>query len=186
MAQNVLEKPTTNRSKNQYLSVQWLGLTYHPGGGSVRMRDKYPLRLDPKANFVINIGAVVNYDVELSKRFFVRGSVAAYMDCAWQKAMYANICFRLGTRRWGRHNLNFGMGPALTMREDWGKFETYKRGDDIFGNRLWQGWQYRIIPYAADIEYMYQLNDRIQIQYSVIPGVPTVVTSRIGVRFKLS
>ena len=179
-----------NESKGQttrphYLSIQWLGMTYHPGGGSVFMRDNYPMKLDPKAYLVFNLGAAASYDVDLSKRFFLRSQVGAFMDCAWQKSAYVHVGLHLNVIKWGRSSINGGLGPMFLVREDWGKFERYRRGDDFFGDRVKNGWQYRFFPVGGELEYLYQVNNKVQFQYSVIPGYPAVITSKIGVRIKL-
>ena len=171
--------------RHQYLSVQWFGITYHPGGGSVFMRDNYPLKLDKEAYFVLNLGAAVSYDRDLSKRFFIRAQVGAFMDCAWQKSAYIHAALHFTGLKWGKHSINAGLGPMFLVREDWGKFERYRRGDDFFGDRVKNGWQYRFFPVGGEVEYLYQVNNKVQFQYSVIPGYPAVITSKIGVRIKL-
>lgn len=72
------------------------------------------------------------------------------------------------------------------VREDWGKFERYRRGDDFFGDRVTKdGWQYRFFPVGGEVEYLFQINKKIQFQYSVVPGYPAVITSKFGLRIKL-
>jgi hypothetical protein len=181
-AQNEL-KPITSRP--HYLSIQWFGVTYHPGGGSVFMRDNYPLRLDPKAYFVLNVGAAVSYDKDLSKRFFLRSQAGFLMDCAWQKSAYVHVGLHFNAFTRGKHSINGGLGPMFLVREDWGKFERYRRGDDFFGDRLKMGWQYRFFPIGGEAEYLYQINKKWAFQYSVVPAYPAVVTSKIGLRIKL-
>lgn len=180
------QKDSIQQNKRpQYLSIQWFGITYHPGGGSVFMRDNYPLRLDSKANFVLNLGVAASYDMDLSKRFFVRTQAGALMDCAWQKSAYLHVGLHFTALKWGKHSINGGLGPMFLVREDWGKFERYRRGDDFFGDRVKNGWQYRFFPIGGEFEYLYQINKKFQFQYSVIPGYPAVITSKIGVRAKL-
>ncbi len=171
--------------RHQYLSIQWFGITYHPGGGSVFMIDNYPLKLDKNANLVINVGAAVSYDRDLSKRFFIRAQAGAFMDCAWQKSAYVHVGLHFTPLTLGRSSLNVGLGPMFLVREDWGKFERYRRGDDFFGDRVKGGWQYRFFPIGGEIEYLYRINNKVQFQYSVIPAYPAVITSKIGLRIKL-
>lgn len=182
-AQNELPKQV---ARHQYLSIQWFGITYHPGGGSVFMRDNYPLKLDKEAYLVLNVGAAVSYDRDLSKRFFIRAQAGAFMDCAWQKSAYVHAALHFTPLTWGRHSINGGIGPMFLVREDWGKFERYRRGDDFFGNRVTKdGWQYRFFPVGGEVEYLFQINKKIQFQYSVVPGYPAVITSKFGLRIKL-
>ena len=180
-AQNSLK---TSFAPHQYLSIQWFGVTFHPGGGSVFMRDNYPLKLDSKAYLVLNIGVAASYDHDMSKRFFLRAQVGAFMDCAWQKSAYIHVGLHFTAIKLGKHSINGGLGPMFLVREDWGKFERYRRGDDFFGDRVKNGWQYRLFPLGGELEYLYQMNDNIAFQYSVIPGYPAVITSKFGVRMK--
>jgi hypothetical protein len=168
----------------QYLSLQWFGITFHPGGGSVFMRDNYPLRLDQKAYLVINLGLAASYDRELSKRFFLRGQAGFLLDCALQKSAYLHVGLQLKVLTLGRHSFSGGLGPMFLVREDWGKFPRYRRGDDFFGSRVAYGWQYRFFPIGGEGEYLYQINNKIQFQYSVIPAYPAVITSKMGFRMK--
>ena len=172
-------------SKNQYFSIQYMGVTFHPGGGAVKMVKNYPLKLEKKAFVVLNIGAAANYDYELSQKWFVRSSAAFYMDCAYAKAGYLHMGIRFKALTLGRHSFNGGLGPVLMMREDWHQFDGYK-DNDFYGKRVWNGMQYRFFPLGGELEYQYQINDKWAFQYSVIPGYPAVITSKFGLRWKLN
>jgi hypothetical protein len=171
-------------AKNQYLSVQYMGLTYHPGGGAVNMVKNYPLKFDKKANFVLNIGIAANYDYELNNRFFLRAEASYYMDCAYKKAGYIHTAIHYKVANFGRHSFNIGVGPVFTVREDWHIFEDYK-DTDIYGKRVSNGWQYRLFPVGGEVEYRYKINEDLEFQYSVIPAYPAVITSKFGLRWKL-
>ena len=177
IAQNV-EKTKPPR----YFSVQWLGWTFHPSGGS--MPQNYPWKLDPKAAFIINPGVALSYDVQWKKRIFWRAAAGYYGDCALLPAGYLHIGLRWEALRFGRHSFNGGLGPALLFRRDWHRFAAY-RGDPVFNNRVWNDWQYRVTPIIGEVEYLFQINDRWQFQYSVVPAYPAVITSKIGVRWVL-
>ncbi len=38
---------------------------------------------------------------------------------------------------------------------------------------------------ALELEYLRRINDRTELQWSLIPGVPLVITSMFGVRFRM-
>jgi hypothetical protein len=181
--QNNYEYKSENNSRH-HLAVQYMGLTYHPGGGAVKMVQYYPLKFDKKANFVLNIGAVVKYDYDLSDKWFLRSAVSYLKDCAYQDAgfAYVGINYKVMTR--GRHSIQVGVGPVFTVREDWHKFDGY-RDTDIYGKRVWKGMQYRLVPLGGEIEYKYKINENVDFLYSVIPGYPAVITSMFGFRWKL-
>ena len=178
MAQNVEKTPPTH-----YFSVQWLGWTLHPEGGGA-MPQNYPWKLDKKAAFVINPGIAVSYDWTWKKRFFWRAAAGYYGDCALLPAGYLHFGLQWKAFRFGRHSFNGGLGPALLFRKDWHRFSAY-RTDPVYGDRVYKGWQYRLTPIIGEVEYMYQINDKLTFQYSVLPAYPAVIVSKMGVRWAI-
>jgi hypothetical protein len=164
-----------------YLSVQYLGLTYHPDGGNTP--EIYPLKLDKKAFLVLDVGVVANVDYRLNNYSFLRFTSAMYKDCAFVTAG----CLHFGPRlqySWGSNSVNVGIGPIFSFREDWHRFKEYT-DDEFYGNRVYNGWQYRFFPTAVEFEYLCRIDDSTELQYSLIPGAPLVITSLLGVRFGL-
>jgi hypothetical protein len=162
-------------------SIQYLGLTWHPGGGG--NHELYPLKFDKKGYLVPEVGAAVKLDYRLNDSFFLRLASAAYKDCAFVTAG----CVQMGPRYqyvWGRNTLNAGIGPIFSFRRDWHRFKEFTN-DDFYGNRVAHGWQYRFFPTAIELEYLRRINDTTEFQWSVVPGAPLVVTSMFGFRFKL-
>jgi hypothetical protein len=178
-AQNI--EPNNNEIPNLYLSIQYLGITYHPDGGSTP--EVYPLKFDKKAFLVLDVGFVVKLDYCLNAYSFLRFTTALYKDCAFVTAG----CFHLGPRlqySWGDNRINAGIGPILSFREDWHRFKQY-RDDEFYGDRVYNGWQYRLFWYAVEFEYLRRINDSMEFQWSVIPGAPLIITSIFGIRFTL-
>jgi hypothetical protein len=170
-----------NRIPHWYYSLQYLGLTYHPSGGT--NPELYPLKFDQNAYLVLNVGLAANIDYRLCKYSFIRFTTALYKDCAFVTAG----CFHLGPRLqigWKKNNINLGLGPIFSFREDWHQFEEYTT-DDFYGDRVSGNWQYRLYPLAIELEYLRRINDHLEFQYSLIPGAPLVITSLFGFRFTL-
>ena len=165
-----------------YFSVQWLGWTYHPDGGA--MPQNYPWKLDKKAAFIINPGIAISYDWAWKKHFFWRAAAGYYGDCTLLPAGYLHVGLRWEALRFGRHSFNGGFGPGFLFRKDWHRFAAY-RGDPVYGKRVYQSWQYRFTPIIGEVEYMYQINDNLAFQYSILPAYPAVIVSRVGVRWLL-
>jgi hypothetical protein len=164
-----------------HLSIQYLGLTYHPGGGNTP--EVYPMKLDEKAYLVLDVGVAANLDYRLSNYFFLRFTSALYKDCAFVTAG----CVHAGPRfqfSWGENSVNIGIGPILSFRQDWHRFAQYK-DDEFYGSRIYNGWQYRFFPTAVEFEYLRRINDSMEFQWSVVPGAPLVITSMFGIRFRL-
>jgi hypothetical protein len=164
-----------------HLSVQYLGLTYHPDGGNTP--EIYPLKLDKKAYFVLDVGFAANIDYRISDHFFLRFTSALYKDCAFVTAGGIHAGPRLQFS-WGNNSINAGIGPILSFRQDWHRFAEYK-DDEFYGSRIYHDWQYRFFPTAMEFEYLRRINDSMEFQWSVIPGAPLVITSMFGVRFRL-
>jgi hypothetical protein len=173
------------QANDSHLSLQFMGLTFHPGGGAVNMVKNYPLSLDKKAFFVVNLGFTLAYDYDLNEKWFIRAVGGYLKDCAYTNSGFIHMGIRWKPLTFGRHSINGGIGPVLSVREDWHQFEGYNDKTDFYGKRVWNGMQYRLFPFGGEVEYQYKINDKWDFQYSVIPGFPAVVNSRIGFRMTL-
>jgi hypothetical protein len=183
--QTIVENKQSNVENKWYVSLQYFGLTFHPGGGS--FPESYPLKLDKKGYFVPNVGATANIDYQLNNRFFLRGEVAGYMDCAYLPSFFAHIGFRWEAIKWGKHTFNGGIGPTYLIRGNWfNKIERY-RGGDFLDKRVTKNgqWQHRFFVFGGEVEYLYRLNEKWQLQTSIIPGYPAVITMKVGARVNL-
>lgn len=181
-AQNNTKYKYTEHQK--HFSIQYFGWSFHPGGGAVNMIKNYPLKLDAKATIVLNIGISMHYDYDLSEKWFLRAEAGFLKDCAYTNSGYLHYGFRWKPIQLGRHSINGGIGLTLMAREDWHRFEGYQ-DSDIYGKNVWKGMQYRFIPFGGEIEYMYKINDRMDFNYSVIPGYPAVLASKFGFRWRI-
>ena len=95
-----------------HLSVQYLGLTWHPGGGG--SPEVYPLKCEKKGYLVPEVGAAGNIDRRLNRLFFLRFTVSLYKDCAFLTAGCLHAGPRIQYTR-GRNSLNLGIGPILLL-----------------------------------------------------------------------
>jgi hypothetical protein len=163
------------------LSLEYLGLTYHPTGGTTP--EIYPLKFDEKAYLVLSVGAVGKLDYCFNRFLFVRLATALYADCAFVLAGAVHVGPRLQFN-WGKNNINLGIGPIFNFRQDWHRFEEYVN-DDFYGDRVYRGWQYRLFPAAIELEYLRRINSTTELQWSILPGVPSVVTLMTGARFSI-
>lgn len=179
---NIINPINPSSHRSHYLSVQFMGLTFHPGGGNRQLTKYYPLKLDRNAYFVVNIGATISYDVQMGKNLFLRSAVGVYKDCAYLNAGFVHTALHYQFLKLGKHKFNFGLGPVFAFREDWHRFDEYPSGD-MYGERVSGNWQYRFFPIAGEFDYRFQINDRLELHTSVIPA--TVLTGLVGVRWKL-
>jgi hypothetical protein len=162
-----------------YLSIQYLGLTYHPDGGTTP--EVYTLKVDPKAYLVLDVGAAAKLDYRLNDGCFIRFTAGLYQDCAFVSAG----CLHAGPRLqycWRGNSVNIGIGPLFSFRQGWHRFKQYQN-NDFYGDRVSHGWQYRFYATALELEYLRRINDCMEFQWSIIPSAPLVITSMFGVRF---
>ena len=169
------------REPDWHFSLQYLGLTYHPDGGNTP--EVYPLKLDRKAYLVLDVGVAANLDYRLTDYSFLRFTSSLYKDCAFVTAGALHLGPRL-EYSWGDNRINAGIGPILSFRRDWHRFAEYT-DDEFYGDRVYEGWQYRFFPTAIEFEYLRRINDSMEFQWSVVPGAPLVITSMFGIRFRL-
>ncbi len=162
-------------------SLQWLGYSYHPGGGSFPKR--YPLKLDKKAYHVVEIGAVAKLDYDLNEKFLLRLAASYYKDCAMKDAGFLHFGFRGRIFSRGKHNILIGLGPTLSFRRNWHSIPEYD-GDGFYGNRSYLGWQYRFFIWGGELDYLYEISDGVEFHYSFIPGFPYAYTSLFGIRYR--
>ncbi|MBN1781124.1 hypothetical protein JW948_08380 [bacterium] len=180
LSSQILELRADN-SAVWHLSVQYLGLTWHPGGGG--NAELYPLKFEEKGYVVPEIGGAASLDYRLGRRTFFRITSGLYKDCAFVMAG----CVHAGPRiqfSWGKNSLNAGIGPIFSFRQDWHRFDEYET-DAFYGERVYHGWQYRLFPYAVELEYLRGIDESKELQWSLIPGAPLVITFMFGIRFEL-
>jgi hypothetical protein len=174
-------RPDSGGADPWRLSLQYLGLTWHPDGGATP--ELYRCKFDDRAYFVMNVGLAAKLDYVLNRLFFIRLTTGLYKDCAFLAAGCVHVGPRIGYTR-GGNSVNLGIGPIFSFRRDWHRFPQFQ-DDDFYGRRVKYGWQYRFYPTALEIEYLRRITDSMEFQYSLVPGAPLIVTSLIGIRFKM-
>lgn len=166
-----------------YFSAQWLGLTYHFNISSNPSR--YIRRLDANAVWVWSPGIALNYDIQTRERLFWRASASYYKDCADLHGGYMHLGYRykyLSINK--KHHFNIGIGPTFIFRQDWNRFEEYN-GNFFYDKNVSHGFQYRLVLYGGEVEYLGNITQKMQLQLSLVPAYPSAFVAKIGFRFKL-
>lgn len=166
------------------ISVKYIGLTIHPFGDE--MAEYQPYKLDPEAKFVLNFGAVVSGEKFIYNDWLsIKGIQAVFADCSAGLASVTHLGIRARFLNQPKHKLSFGIGPAFMIREDWGRFEGYDSSGTL--NRAYSkhlGWvQYKFFWFGAEIEYDISLNEKWDLNMSITPGIPAVITYGIGLKY---
>lgn len=161
------------------ITIQWIGIVFHPQGGTYP--ERYIRKLDPQAYFVIELGAILSYEYQVFERAFVKAGAAFNLDCANVPAGFFHIggYYQVINRK--RHILSIGLGPTLVYRENWGQFPEYT-GDEFFKDNLYHKWQYRFVIFGS-FEYNFRLTNRLLLNTSLIPGGHLVMTFSFGLKY---
>lgn len=169
------------------IGVEMLLLSTHLSDETIGLGEKYPRKLDKYGRLVITPGVEVNYDKNVSGWSYqiraIRGSVAGYYDSMDRKAGYVHIGPRWEFPLMNIGFINLGFGPTLIFRESWNEISDYK-DDGYFtdSSDFLAGFQHKFIP-AGDIDLQYQLTPHWQVVWSVVPGIPFVISQSLGVRY---
>lgn len=174
------EKDKDTIQRPHSISLQYVGMAFHPLGGTYP--ELYIRKLDPGAYFVLEIGGAIQYRYQFHKRWAFTSAFAYYSDCAVQMAGIFQVGIRFNIIASKKHKLNLAWGPALLFREDWHQLPGYI-SDKFFAESVHGNYQYRfyLVP---DLEYSYTINDKWDAFFSVFPGGQHVSTLSIGGRFK--
>ena len=114
----------------------------------------------------------------------LRAVIAGYFDSMNHFSGY--IAF---TPRWiifaiNKISLNFGAGPTLIFRESWNTIPQY-RDDGYYheSDHFLPGYQYKFIL-GGDVNFHYTINQQLDAVWSIVPGMPYVITHAFGVRWR--
>lgn len=166
------------------LSAEFVGFTIHPAGD--KTAHLQPNKLDEKARFVINYGAVITYEKYLIGDVVAfKGLQAIAADCSAGWASITHIGIKGLVIRKPKHRLGVSVGPAFMVRESWFRFEDYEPSGFLnAGNSKILGpVQYKFFPCAAEIEYEYSLTPKLDFALSLTPGVPMAITFAAGFKY---
>ena len=169
-----------------FLGAEALVLTRHFSVKSIELGNRYPRKLDPDGTTVITPGFEINYDRPFNLPdywiSFLRFAIAHYYDSMNLKAGYLHFGPRFQLNLTQKIQCMFGLGPTLYFRESWNRFPDY-REDGFFteSENFMQGYQHKFLP-AGDFDFQYALSSEIQLVWSIIPGLPDIITNSFGFR----
>ncbi len=171
-----------------YLGFEILHYTHHFSKNSIELVQQYPRKLDPDGVNIITPGLEVYLDQEIFYENvpikFLRWTYAYYLDSMNLKAGYFHFGPRVSYILTNKFNLFFGLGPTFYFRESWNRFDKY-RDDGFFqeSDSFMRDYQFKILL-AGDIDFQYFYSDEIQFVWSIIPGLPDIVSNATGFRIK--
>lgn len=173
----------TTKAHADAVGAEMIFLTTHLSDETIQLGEKYRRKLSEDGRVIITPGIEIYYDKEVKERFIyardLRFVAAGYRDSIDHLAGYLAILPRWELFAKQRISLSFGLGPTLIFRETWNTVPEY-RDDGYFQEA--HGYQYKWIV-GGDLDLQYKVSDRIQVVWSIVPGIPYVITHSLGVRW---
>jgi len=164
-------------------------VTRHFSKKSFELGSQYPRKLDPEGVAVITPGVELYYDQQLdSPKYsisFIRFTAAHYYDSMDKKAGYLHFGPRFEFFISEKIICVMGIGPTLYFRESWNQFQDY-RDDGFFteSQDFMPGYQHKFLP-GVDIDFQFTIIPDWQLVWSIIPGLPDIITNSFGIRTTL-
>lgn len=169
------------------LGAEVLLLTAHVSKETIRLGEQYKRKLSPDGRFVFTPGMELYYDRTVTSGLLrldtLRFVLAGYRDSVDHFSGYLGFLPRWEFDLRERLRLSLGVGPVLIFRKSWKTVPGYV--DDGYYNQsdnFLPGYQYKLII-GGDIDFQYQLTPRLQAVFSIVPGVPFVITPSLGIRW---
>jgi hypothetical protein len=164
--------------KKNNFGIKYFGFSIHPKGD--KQAYLMPYKLDKHGVFIVNFGTIVSYQHNLYKDLVsIKVAQGFYSDSGGLPSGHTHIGFRIMCFEKSKHSIIFGFGPTLVYRKNWnckpgyvttGLFKEYKNI------------QYKFVWYGGEIEYNYQLNDKIDLNANFLPGYPLIMSFGFGMR----
>lgn len=165
------------------VGVEVLLLTAHVSNETIQLGEQYRRKLSKDGRFIITPGVEIYYDKDLARNFLhaqrVRLVTAGYRDSIDHLAGYLALLPRWNLLERGLLRLDIGIGPTLIFRETWNTLPGY-RDDGYFHES--RGYQYKWII-GGDLDLQYKISEGMQVVWSIVPGIPYVISQSFGVRW---
>jgi hypothetical protein len=117
------------------------------------------------------------------QKYSVKAIQALYTDCAALLGGFTHIGVRAMIFQKNKHALSGGLGPTFIYRRNWYRLPGYQ-DSGFFNGSPGNQWQYKFIPYAGELEYNYQLSNKVDFSTTFVPGYPSLISLSFGIRYK--
>ena len=191
-SQSIICQETNDATDERHfkLGVQAMTLVVHTF--KTGHPERYDLRLDKHGYTVFIPGIVVNADWYFWKekpKMQLRFAGGWYKDSGFNNAGYVHAAirrdfFKKEGRKW---YLIAGLGPAFFMRDNWNYIYPGRVLDPFYGDRVTKNglYQYRFFPVGGEIDFTAELNDKWDLNFSMVPGAPAAIIFKFGLRCQL-
>ena len=174
--------------KADFFGIEILHYTRHFSKKSIELGKKYPRKIDDNGINIITPGVEFYLDKSTNlfkdNIYFIRFTTAYYKDSMNLNAGYLHFGPRISKRYSKKIQLMFGIGPTFYFRETWNRFpEYYEDGFFAENDYYLKGYQYKYLL-AGDIDIHYFWSEHVQLVWSIIPGLPDIITNASGIRVR--
>ena len=162
-------------------------LTIHVSNNTIQNGEVYKRKLTSDGRVVITPGLEVYYERDVGSNFLrvdgLRFTLGGYFDSIDHKSGYVAILPRWEVPLGERSEINFGLGPALIFRETWNTVPWYwDDGKYNESDNFLPGYQYKFIL-GGDLGLHYEMSPRLKGVWSIVPGIPYVITQSLGAQW---
>lgn len=166
------------------MGIKFFGLSIHPKG-EAKNAHLMPRKFDKDAYLVMNLGAEVMYEHFVYKNIVsVKGIQGLYADCADQLGGFTHIGVRGTIFQKNRHTFLGGIGPTIIYRRNWQHLQGYDNPEFFNGNEN-HLYQWKFLWYGGELEYKYQLSQKIDFAISFVLGYPDLMSLAFGINYQL-
>ncbi|RDC63229.1 hypothetical protein [Adhaeribacter pallidiroseus] len=163
------------------LNFKYFGLSVHPKGDP--NAPLMPLNPDKKGYLVFNLGGMLSYEKFWKpQKYSFKAIQALYTDCAALLGGFTHMGVRAIIFQNKQHSVSGGLGPTFIYRRNWYRLPGYQ-DSGFFDGTPHSAWQYKFIPYAGELEYNYQLTDKMDFSTTFVPGYPSLISLSFGLRY---
>ena len=149
----------------------------------------YEHKLDAEGQHIFTPGVELYYDRDLDTPF-LQSSKLRYVggllnDSADHLFGYIGIMGHYPLYKGGTSSVELHIGPGFIFRESWRDIPNYNP-DNPFqeSDHFMRGYEYRLLP-IGEIDVVFQLSDKKEIVWSIVPGVPYIIMQSVGIRWAL-
>jgi len=169
------------------IGLEILTLTSHVSRYTIQLGKQYHRKLSSDGRHVLTPGIEAYYDKQSDNAFAsvnsLRFVIAGYFDSMNHFSGYFAFTPRWAFFKQKNLNLNVGLGPTLIFRESWNSIPEYRDDGYYHESKVFSStYQYKLIL-GGDINIHYRLNGKTEFVWSIIPGLPYVVTHAFGLRW---
>ena len=170
------------------LGLQIYMPTIHLSKETYANGERYSYKLNSSGQMIWMPGVKIFYDQSSDlyplqmKRMRLLASF--HQDCMNRSSYIFHLGPRWELKLSSKSTLMLGLGPTYWMRKTWEVFDFYSPDPRMKKSSVFPDYEYRWFLFA-DIDFLWDYTDNFQIILSIVPALPFVFASTIGILYAL-